>query len=229
MRFYSLRPIYFVLLVVLLTITTGRNAYAVSDDFLNHTKRQTTSVNNLPQWKRVIEDYAFTRLMAPSQKVRAWDEFMASIKDDPPIRQILKVNLWFNGFPYKQDNWIYNEGDYWASPSEFLENGGDCEDYAIIKYLTLRQLGFTTQKMNIAVVYDVFSGTDHAFLIVEHDDESFILDSRENMTVPSHYSKRYKPHFAFNEQHVWTYNSPRLVHAMKKKDNDESAILPGNR
>ncbi|HPF78064.1 MAG TPA: transglutaminase-like cysteine peptidase [Alphaproteobacteria bacterium] len=204
------------------------DANAAADDVLKAENKQSAPLSILPQWKRILEDYAFEGSIEPSQKYRAWKKFIASIENDPPIRQLLKVNLWFNGFPYKQDNWIYGEEDHWATPSEFLENGGDCEDYVIIKYLTLRRLGFPAKDMKIAMVYDVFSGTDHALLVVDLDGENYILDNRDNMTVAAHYTKRYKPHFVFNEENLWTYDSPVIARA-KAQDNDAADIMPGNR
>ena len=46
--------------------------------------------------------------------------------------------------------------DYWATPVESLRKGeADCEDYAIAKYFTLRQLGVADDKLRITY-YKVF-------------------------------------------------------------------------
>ena len=213
--------------ILLIAMVISTPVHASADQILEAKGKQSAPLQTLPQWQRIIEDYAFQRYIGPSQKIRAWDKFTSSLYEEPPLRQLLKVNLWFNGFPYKQDNWVYGKEDHWATPSEFLENGGDCEDFAIIKYITLRQLGFDADSMQIAMVYDVFSGTDHAFLIVRHDGEDFILDSRENLTIASHYTKRYKPHFVFNESDLWTFDSPLIARQARGDNSDE--VLPGNR
>ncbi len=55
--------------------------------------------------------------------------------------------------------------DYWATPREFLQYGfGDCEDYAIIKYFTLLELGFDEQSLFLTTVRDKFSGGYHMVL-----------------------------------------------------------------
>lgn len=221
------RSVYLIGLLLALFLLSAPLAHAASDDILNAKGKRIAPIETLPQWQRVIEDYAFTSAFNPSRKVAAWKRFLDSVQDEPPVRQILKVNLWFNGFPYKQDNWVYGKEDYWASPSEFLENGGDCEDFVIIKYITLRLLGFSADDMKIAMVYDVFSGTDHSLLIVDHGGEKYVLDNRENMTVASHYTKRYKPHYVFNETGLWTYDSPTI--ARRKAPDDAITVLPGNR
>lgn len=222
------RSVYFMgSIMLLLFLMTATLHAAPTDNILEAKGKQSAPLDTLPQWQRLIEDYAFERSMPPSGKFKAWNQFIDGLKNDSPTRQILKVNLWFNGFPYKQDNWIYGEDDHWASPSEFLQNGGDCEDYAIIKYMTLRRLGFAVETMKVAMVYDVFSGTDHAFLVVYHGGESFVLDNRDNMTVPAHYAKRYKPHFAFNEKNLWTYDSPLIVRNQRPDNSND--VMPGNR
>lgn len=210
----------------LLVLNAGSVLATQNSTLFANSPTDTQSIDVLPQWKRVIEDYALIQSLPPSNRFKAWNKFIASIENDQPIRQILKVNLWFNGYPYKQDDWLYAKSDHWATPTEFLQTGGDCEDYAIIKYLTLRRLGFAAEAMKIVMVYDVFSGTDHAFLTIEHDGETYVLDNRDNLTVESHYVDRYKPHYAFNEQGLWTYDRPVVVEKLR---DDEASVLTGNR
>ena len=222
-----MRHFVYLFVLILALFPTASKPVAAVDNIMSGRNKKTAPLSTLPQWQRIIEDYAFQRQLPLSGKTKALHKFIKSIENDTKLRQILKVNLWFNGYPYKQDNWIYNKADYWATPSEFLENGGDCEDFAIIKYLTLRQLGFTAKQMRIAMVYNVFSGTDHSLLLVEHDGEQYVLDNRENLTTPAHYTDRYKPHYVFNEKILWTYDSPLISNKVRK--DSTSSILPGNR
>ena len=90
----------------------------------------------------------------------------------------------------------------------------------------MRLLGFPADSMKIAMVYDVFSGTDHALLLVKHEGDNFVLDNRENLTIPAHYTKRYKPHYVFNETQFWTYDSPAIVRKARKDESTE--VLTGN-
>ncbi len=185
------------------------------------------SIDNLPKWERIIDFYEMANLNNPSAAYREWWAFIRSLKNHHPADQIKIVNEQLNKYPYKQDNWVYKRRDHWATPSEFLENGGDCEDFAIIKYMTLRRLGFRADQMKIAMVYDVYSGTDHSYLVLEHGKQSFILDSREETMEPSDFTKRYKPHYAFNEAGIWRYKSPKIV--LKSRTGNGKDIMPGNR
>lgn len=194
------------------------------------------AIASLPQWSAVLAEYAqmeaeyaFCRTYpaeCSSERIAVWQRFITAIEHQPAFRQIEFVNEWINRMPYRQDSWVYGDNDHWSSITEFFDYSGDCEDYAVIKYLTLRQLGFQPESMRVAAVYDVFSGTDHAFLVVSKDGQDYVLDNREKTTDPALFNKRYKPHFAFNEYGVWTYDSPVLAQA---RENTKRPILLGNR
>lgn len=90
---------------------------------------------------------------------------------------ISKVNYFCNEFTYTSDIKLYNKSDYWASPVEFVINGGgDCEDFVVIKYEILKSLGFkdmfyATKKVN---------GILHAILLVKDGEKIVILDNMRN-------------------------------------------------
>lgn len=55
-----------------------------------------------------------------------------------------ETNRFFNRQIFIDDIKLWGQNDYWASPAEFLAvGGGDCEDFSIAKYFTLREMGFT--------------------------------------------------------------------------------------
>ncbi len=209
---------------------------ASSPDFLKTAHRETVkSTDALPQWDRILSLYwqdqkiylacAENPDMCPSAAIHQWQRFMTSIQYDSPRRQIEAVNAWFNVLPYKIDKWVYGKSDHWASISEFFEHSGDCEDFAIMKYLTLRQIGFPKESLWIATAYDVYSGTDHAFLMVDLKGETFVLDNRSEVTQASEHSRRYQPHFLFNEKNIWTFETPVMARSARENQND---IVPGN-
>ena len=214
----------FILVVFLtpsLSMAANNNSILSSKPISRH------NTSKLPRWEEILSLYVSEIHNTRHPNITKWQNFIQSIQGETKMRQMLEVNRWFKRFPYKQDNWVYNQNDCWATPAQFLTLGGDCEDYAIIKYVTLRKLGFPTKDLKISMVYNVYSGTDHAFLVVKHQGTEFILDNREKVTVSRYMKKRYKPHYAFNEKHVWTYNSPVIVKAMRRSSADQ--VLPGNR
>lgn len=76
-----------------------------------------------------------------------------------------RVNDFFNRIPYETDQEHWGMVDYWATPVEMLaSNGGDCEDYAIAKYLSLKELGIPVERMRIAYVRALRLGENHMVL-----------------------------------------------------------------
>ena len=96
---------------------------------------------------------------------------------------------------------------YWASPGEFFRRHGDCEDYAIAKFLSLRALGFDDAAMRIVVLQDLNLGIAHAVLAVELGGETLILDNQVADVVPARAIRHYRPIYAVNETHWWLYRS----------------------
>ena len=214
-------------LLTFISILTLPNAtFAAENSVLSSAPIQKYSSSTLKRWHEILDNQMSETYNSKVANVKIWQEFIHSIQDKPKLRQMMMVNQWFKQFPHKQDNWLYKESDYWASPTEFLTKGGDCEDYAIIKYVTLRKLGFSAQDLKIAIVYDVYSGTDHAFLTVKHEGAEFVLDNREKLVVARYMKNRYKPHYAFNEKDLWLYDSPTMARTIRK---NQTGTLPGNR
>ena len=78
------------------------------------------------------------------------------------------------------DDWLQNGvDDFWSAPLATLDAGaGDCEDYAILKYVALRELGVALDDMRIIIVRDTRRRTNHAVLAVRDNEQWLILDNR---------------------------------------------------
>jgi predicted transglutaminase-like cysteine proteinase len=69
--------------------------------------------------------------------------------------------------------------DHWSTPFETLQSGrGDCEDYAILKYLALLEAGISEDDVKIVIVEKVFPKEHHAVVATRVDGEWLILDNR---------------------------------------------------
>ena len=95
--------------------------------------------------------------------------------------------------------------DYWATPSQFLTRNGDCEDYAITKYFSLRQLGFSADSMRIVVLQDLNLNTAHAILIVYMGKKALVLDNQVATVVDATSILHYQPIYSINEKHWWLH------------------------
>jgi predicted transglutaminase-like cysteine proteinase len=77
------------------------------------------------------------------------------------------------------DETQWHETDNWSAPFETLQSGrGDCEDYAIVKYLAMLAAGISADDVKIVIVKHVFPNEDHAVVATRVDDEWLILDNR---------------------------------------------------
>ena len=87
-------------------------------------------------------------------KAKEWNAFIDSVRTLPREEQVRAVNREMNDKPYVTDPVNWHMADYWATPLQFLRKDGDCEDYAISKYMALKALGFCVDEMRIVVLQD---------------------------------------------------------------------------
>lgn len=116
-----------------------------------------------------------------------------------------QVDHLVNKITYVDDKSNWGKSDYWATPIEFLKNGGDCEDFAITKYIMLKSFGVSEDRLRIAVVHDMAKNTPHAILIVYTDDGAMVLDNQSKTTRFAKDVTHYKPIFSINAQSWWLH------------------------
>jgi predicted transglutaminase-like cysteine proteinase len=69
--------------------------------------------------------------------------------------------------------------DRWSAPLETLTTGrGDCEDYAIAKYVALTEAGVAAADVKLVIVRNTAAGEDHAVAAVRLDRNWLMLDNR---------------------------------------------------
>jgi predicted transglutaminase-like cysteine proteinase len=172
-------------------------------------------VSALPQWQdfstrqqRSLQALAVCEqdsALCESKEIERWAKLVADLKTQNKLRQIITVNRWFNRLPYKYDEYAYNTLDYWADTAELLLKRGDCEDFALSKYYTLRSLGFTADELKVTIVYDQEKYSNHAVLMVYTSGNRYMLDSNADDMSPSPMEYRYKTIYSFNENNAWFY------------------------
>jgi predicted transglutaminase-like cysteine proteinase len=169
--------------------------------------------NALPKWKRVLSK-APEQVRALNTCVSAkgcppgsasWQRVIKQARGQAPMEQLRLVNSFFNKWPYRLDQDAYGTSDWWATPNEFLKISGDCEDYAIIKYFALRELGYSQEELRIVVVKDRIRGIAHAILAVFLQGEAYVLDNVSNTIFPHTKFKHYTPQYSLNEKYRWSH------------------------
>jgi predicted transglutaminase-like cysteine proteinase len=105
-------------------------------------------------------------LGAGRQRIDAWQELLSTQRQIGELEQLKVVNLFFNRqMKYAEDIDLWHEVDYWATPIQSLLKGaGDCEDYAIAKYFSLRHLGIPADKLRITYVKALRQNRAHMVL-----------------------------------------------------------------
>lgn len=100
---------------------------------------------------------------------------------------------------------------HWSTLYEFLDSGGDCEDYASSKYFLLRKLGVPAADMRVVVTYETKIRGYHAVLAYRWpNNEVWLLESDNRIKKRSHRDYRYV--YAVNEQGIWDYrDDPHAV------------------
>jgi predicted transglutaminase-like cysteine proteinase len=95
----------------------------------------------------------------------------------------------------------YGVPDFWASPlTTFASGAGDCEDYAIAKYVALREAGVPSDDLRLVVLHERNTPTDHAVVAARLDGRWIILDNLQ-MTLQADVDLRnVTPMFAFDSE-----------------------------
>jgi len=135
-----------------------------------------------------------------------WQELIDSLKGKNGFDLIKAVNAFVNKIDYEVDPTVWRQDDYWATPEQFYEKSGDCEDFAITKFMILKDLGVKSDNMRVVVVKDLNVKTYHAVLALYTDDgHIIILDNQVNDVMLSTRIHHYKPIYSINEKRWWRH------------------------
>ena len=136
----------------------------------------------------------------------AWENLIRSDRSSSDKEKLEKVNTFMNKIPYGEDIDVWGVDDYWATPIEFLGKGaGDCEDYAIAKYVTLKAMGIPESKLRITYVRALQIGKTHMVMtyISKPGGEPLVLDNLDKTIKPASERHDLAPIFSFNGTELW--------------------------
>ena len=118
------------------------------------------------------------------------------------------VNDFFNGARYESDGRSCDEVDHWSTPLEFItRDAGDCEDFAIAKYFTLRAAGIALDHLRLLYAKVLPGRMPHmvlAFYPTPHADPRILDNLTSRMKLLSQRDDL-DPVYAFNEARVWLF------------------------
>jgi predicted transglutaminase-like cysteine proteinase len=115
----------------------------------------------------------------------------------------------------------WGEVDVWSSPLVTFNTGaGDCEDYAIAKYVALQMAGISAEDLRIVVVLNLdLNGEGHAVASVRLDGHWLILDNQQMAMVEDVNAGTYRPRFVIDESGVMEYSNTPLPVSAPERNN----------
>jgi predicted transglutaminase-like cysteine proteinase len=167
-----------------------------------HLSAQATFVFNEALFQKVQLRFG----IEASNRVRDWQEVIADNKNSDTADQLYEVNLFFNRLEFVDDLKHWNKNDYWATPVEFLStNGGDCEDFSIAKYFSLRAMGVPAVKLRLMYVKALRYNMAHMVLAYYETPKSIplVLDNLNKDILPANKRRDLRPVYSFNGEGLW--------------------------
>ena len=206
--------------MLLLGVPSGpADAAKAVPSFFNSTEVQSSNMKPFKKWTAAVARYTKEKENAKTRKgdckstefnrchYEHWVKFLLSIKDKDKLTQVKAVNAFMNKSKYITDSANWGKKDFWATPGEFMAKFGDCEDYAIAKFMSLWLLGFRDKDMRVVAVKDMNLKVGHAILVVFLEGEVLVLDNQIKQVVDAKRVRHYQPVFSINTKFWWRHRS----------------------
>lgn len=208
--------IYFVWIALPLLAAPSAAVALPKSYFSDLGAKRSSNITPFTKWTGMVSRYDRAKNVSDEEcgktrfhpcSVKTWRSLLASTRSKSLRQQLEIINNWSNEHPYIEDTMNWGMEDYWETPLEFMAISGDCEDYAISKYYSLRALGVPSDKMRIMIVQDLnLGGIIHAILGVYDGSELYILDNQIKQVTPALRIFHYRPVYGINEDAWWSYH-----------------------
>lgn len=150
---------------------------------------------------------------AAADEVRALAVLLNQIQHQSDTQKLTRINDFFNQrLKFSNDLDIWDQSDYWATPLESMGRGlADCEDFSIAKYVFLRTLNISEDKLKLTYVRATL-GSDGDKFVVAHmvlsyyatpQAEPLVLDNLIPQILPASQRSDLLPIFSFNGTSLW--------------------------
>jgi predicted transglutaminase-like cysteine proteinase len=204
------------LIIFLFTLITHVSLAQTSLATTDYRIIQNNDLSKFTKWTSVLDRYESqsdntfedcTKMTcAIKESKRKWGTLIKQLQGKSQEVQMSSVNNYFNNIKYINDIKLFGKTDYWQTPYEFINKGGDCEDYAIAKYFMLKRLGFSTDNLKIVINKDInLGGIAHSVLVVNYNNQELMLDNQIKNIAFTNSIFHYIPIYAINEKYWWLY------------------------
>ncbi|MDH5437085.1 MAG: transglutaminase-like cysteine peptidase [Gammaproteobacteria bacterium] len=182
----QLKPLSF--FFILCVSSAVADVYGISENILDYINRNygQDAKARLIDWRDLIQNEKYKSLPEPEK--------------------LKLVNDFFNQVRFVDDIEHWKKEDYWATPIEMLStNGGDCEDFSIGKYFTLKALNVPIDRLKLTYVKSILLGQAHMVLAYYSSPgaEPLILDNLMDEIRPASVRTDLIPVYSFNGDGLW--------------------------
>ena len=145
--------------------------------------------------------------------LKNWLGAIQAVKTKSDEVRLRQINDFINQhIHFEDDISVWQQSDYWATPLETIGQGrGDCEDFAIIKYVALREAGIPTSKLRLVYVKATLETRNgpmqqaHMVLVyyASPSADPLVLDNLVPEIRPASRRSDLSPIFSFNSAGLW--------------------------
>lgn len=197
-----------VLVAAAITASQPVFAAAPATGLFQTSEQKSSKMTAFTKWNQAVRRFRREqRRYANAPAMRRWKAFINRSRSLSRLAQLRAVQRFVNSFTYRTDQRNYGQSDYWASPKQFFARGGDCEDFAIVKYMSLRALGWSVRSLRLVVLKDQQLRQGHAVLAVFYKGRRYILDNQFKSVMRDTQIRHYRPVYSINERHWWYHEA----------------------
>jgi predicted transglutaminase-like cysteine proteinase len=155
--------------------------------------------------KLAAEEYG----QAAAGRVKAWRAMIEGNRTQPELAKLERVNIFVNHrVSYASDRDVWGVEDYWTTPLELFGKGrGDCEDYAIAKYISLLLMDVPVQRLRLVYARAREGSRTMAHLVLSYYEtptsDPLIMDNLVDAILPAKRRPDLFPIFSFNHEGLW--------------------------
>lgn len=151
------------------------------------------------------------------QSIGELNQALNRVSNASDEEKLIAINGFFNRkLEFVDDLNLWKQSDYWATPLESIGmQAGDCEDFSIAKYVFLKALNISNEKLRLTYVraqlYDQDVKVVKAHMVLSYyktpTSEPLILDNLIPDILPASQRPDLNPIFSFNDKGLWVGGS----------------------
>jgi predicted transglutaminase-like cysteine proteinase len=123
---------------------------------------------------------------------------------------------------------LYGAEDVWSPPlNTFARGAGDCEDYAIAKFVALQEAGVSPDDVRIVILRDDLREEDHAVVAARLDGTWLMLDNGHMAMIEDRHVREHRPVFVIDHDGVKRYSdAPASSEGAREHERPTGQIRP---